>query len=183
MKFAKITTIIIGVLMIISGLVCLFSPGLTYLGLAYAIGIGMIMDAVGRIVTWWKYRKVGLFDGWMLVGAILSLVFGIILIGDAALQVSVGVFIAYMAAIWILIHGIIHIVRAVKIHRFHKDWDTVVIGKHWWVLLLFGIVTVLFGVLSVMNPAIIMTAVGTFIGLGIIAAGANMVTVALSLRV
>ena len=182
MKFAKITTLIIGILMIINGLYCLFSPGVTYLALAYAIGIGMILDAIGRISTWWKYRRSGLTDGWMLCGAILSLVFGIVLIGDAALQVTVDVFIAYMAAIWILLHGVIHIIRALKIHKFRKDWDAVIIGKHWWVLLLVGVVTCLFGVLSLLNPGIIMTAVGTFIGLGIVAAGANMVTVAVSIR-
>ena len=182
MKFAKFTTVIIGVLMIISGLYCLFSPGITYLTLAYAIGIGMILDAVGRISTWWKYRKSGVTDGWMLAGAGLSLVFGIILIGDAAMQITLDVFIAYMGAVWVLLHGVIHIVRALKIHKFRKEWDAVVIGKHWWILLLVGIVTCLFGVLSLMNPGIIMTAVGTFIGLGIVAAGANMIAVAASIR-
>ena len=183
MKFAKITTLIIGILIIVAGLVCLFSPGMTYLGLAYAIGVGMILDAVGRISTWWRYRKSGMSDGWILAGAILSLVFGIILIGDAAMQVYVDVFIAYMAAIWIVLHGVIQIVRAVKIHRFHKDWDTILVGRHWWILLLIGIVTCVFGVLSLMNPGIIMTAVGIFVGLGIIMVGANMVTAAISIRV
>jgi len=182
MKYFKTLGIVLGVLMIVGGLYCLFSPADTYLALAYVIGFSMIVDAVGRLVSWNRYRKAGMADGWMLADAILSLVFGLLLIGDAALQLSVDVFIAYAAAVWVLVHGVIHIIRAVRIHRFHKDWDTVLIGRNWWITLLFGILMALFGVLGLMNPGVIMTAIGIFIGLGIIASGAQMVSAAASIR-
>ena len=178
MKLVKVVSIIIGVLMIVSGLYCVFNPGLTYLGIGYAIGITMLLDGVGRIHAWWQYKREGQPDGWILAGGVISAIFGIILIMDAAAQLSVDVFIAYMAAIWILIHAILTIARAFRLRRIHKDYRTRIIGRNWGVKLCIGILLCIFAILSLMNPGVIMAAIGTFIGLGIIVAGANMITIA-----
>ena len=178
MKLVKVISIIVGVLMIVSGLYCVFNPGLTYLGIGYAIGIAMLLDAIGRIHAWWQYKREGQPDGWILAGGIISAIFGIVLIVDAAAQLSVDVFIAYMAAIWILIHAILTIARAFRARRIHKDFRTRVVGKGWGLRLCIGILMCIFAILSLMNPGVIMAAIGVFIGLGIITAGANMITVA-----
>ena len=176
MKIAKVLNVIFGILMIIGGLYCLFTPGLTYLTLGWVVGFSMVFDAVGRFVGWWQGRKDGAADGWMLVSAILSAVFGFFILNSAALQLGVDVFIAYYAAIWLVIHGIIAIVMAFKIRRLHKEWNTKKLGTHWYLPLCIGILICLFGVLSLLNPAIIATSIGIFIGLGIISTGANMIT-------
>ena len=178
MKLVKVVSIIVGVLMIISGLYCIFNPALTYLGIGYAIGIAMLLDAIGRIHAWWQYKREGVADGWILAGGIISAIFGIALIVDAAAQLYVDVFIAYMAAIWILIHAILTIARAFRARRIHKDYKTRVIGKSWGIRLCLGILLCIFAILSLMNPGVIMAAIGVFIGLGIITAGANMITIA-----
>lgn len=180
MKFVKVVSVILGVLMIIGGLYCLFNPALTYLGIGYVIGVVMLLDAITRIHAWWQYRKTGDADGWMLAGGIFSLVFGLILIVDAAAQLSVDVFIAYMVGIWILVRALITIIRAFRARRFHKDFDTNFVGKNWWIRALIGVLMCIFAILSLMNPAVIMTAIGTFIGLGIILAGCETVTIALT---
>ena len=180
MKLVKVVSIIIGVLMIVSGLYCVFNPGLTYLGIGYAIGIAMLLDAVGRIHAWWQYKREGQPDGWILAGGIISAIFGIVLIVDAAAQLSVDVFIAYMAAIWILVHAVIAIVTAFRARKFHKALNTQVVGRNWWISLIIGILMCVFAILSLMNPTVLMAAIGTFIGLGIVVAGANMITVALT---
>ena len=176
MKAARVFSVILGVLMIVGGLFCSFTPGLTYLTLGWLVGFSMIFDAIGRFVGWWRARKVGEADGWMLVGAILSAVFGFFVVNNAALQLGVNVFIAYYAAIWLLIRGIIVICIAWKIRRLHKEWDTKMLGTHWYLPLIIGILTTLFGILSLMNPVIIAAGIGVFIGLGIISSGANMIT-------
>lgn len=178
MKIFKIVGVIVGVLMIISGIYCLFAPELTYLGIGYVIGVSMLLDAIGRIYAWWQYRKAGAADGWMLAGAVLSAVFGFILIGNGAAQLSVDVFIAYMAAIWILAHAIIAIIRSFRARKLHKELNTRWIGRRWWMTLIFGIMLCIFAILSLMNPTIIMAAIGTFIGLGIIVTGADIITIA-----
>ena len=94
MKLVKVLSVILGILMIIGGLYCLFNPALTYLGIGYVIGVAMLLDAIARIHAWWQYRKNGDADGWMLAGGILSCIFGLVLIVDVAAQLSVDVFIA-----------------------------------------------------------------------------------------
>ena len=182
MKLVKILTVILGILIVIGGLYCVFYPGLTYLGLGYVIGVAMLLDAVGRFHAWWQFKKQGEADGWMLAGAILSAVFGLVLIGNNAAQLSVDVFIAYMIGIWILTHAVITIVRAFRARKFHKKLNTVYAGKHWWLGLLIGILMCIFAILSLMNPGIIMTAIGTFIGLGVVVAGANLISVGVNIE-
>jgi len=178
MKVLKVVSVIVGILMIAAGLYCVFNPAITYLSIGYIVGVSMLLDAVGRIYAWWQLKKEGNADGWMLAGAVISAVFGIILIGNGAAQLSMDVFIAYMAAIWILIHAIIAIIRAFRARKFHKALSTRFLGKHWWLGLIIGILMCVFAILSLMNPTVIMAAIGTFIGLGVIVAGANMITIA-----
>ena len=182
MKLVKVLSVILGVLMIVGGLYCLFNPALTYLGIGYVIGVVMLLDAIARIHAWWQYRKSGDADGWMLAGGILSCIFGLVLIVDAAAQLSVDVFIAYMVGIWILIRACITIIRAFRARKFHKTFETNFIGKNWWIRAIIGALMCVFAILSLMNPSMIMAAIGTFIGLGIIVAGCETITIALTPR-
>ena len=182
MKLVKVLTIILGILIVIGGLYCVFYPGLTYLSLGYFIGVVMLLDAVGRFHAWSQFKKAGEADGWMLAGAVLSAVFGLVLICNSAAQLSVDVFIAYMIGIWILAHAVITIVRALRARKFHKKLNTIYVGKHWWVGLLIGIAMCVFAVLSLMNPGVIMVAIGTFIGLGVVMSGANLISLGVNIN-
>lgn len=180
MKLVKILSVILGILMIIGGFYCLFNPGLTYLTIGYVTGVVMLLDAFNRIHAWWQYRKTGEADGWMLAGGIFSCVFGLILLVDSAAQLSVDVFIAYMVGIWILVRSCITIIRAFRARKMHKKFETYFLGKNWWIRLLIGVLMCIFAILCLMNPTIVMTAIGTFIGLGIILAGCETITIALT---
>ena len=180
MKLVKAVAVIMGILMIIGGIYCMVHPVSTYLGIGYVIGVAMLMDAISRIHAWWQYRKTGEADGWMLAGGILSALFGIILIVDVAATLSTDFFIAYMTGIWILVRACITIIRAFRARKFHKKFDTALLGKNWWIRLIIGCLMLLFAILSLMNPTTVMAALGTFIGLGIIVAGAETITIALT---
>ena len=177
-KVVKVLLIIFGVLMIIGGFSCLFRPVSTSLLLGYAVGLTMVFDAVGRFINWWDEKKNGVADGWMLTGAILSAVFGIFILNSALLQLSVDAFIVYYVAVWLVLHGIFSVIRACKLHRLHKNLDTKVVGKHWYIPLCLGILLIVFGILCMFKPIIVASTIGVFIGLGIISAGANMITLA-----
>ena len=176
--FAKVLSVIAGILMIIGGLYCLFNPGATYLSIGYVVGFSMIMDAVGAFAVWHQARKVGFADGWMLTSAILSAVLGFFVLNSAVLQLGIDAFIVYYIAAWLVIHGIVVIVGAWRIRRMHKDWNTKMLGTHWYAPLLIGILLCVFGVLSFLKPVLLASTIGVFIGLGIISAGANMITLA-----
>ncbi len=83
------------------------------------------------------------------------------------MQLYVDLFIAYMSALWVLIIGILRLIRSSRLHQIHKEFDTQIIAKNWWIVMISGILLVLLGVLSLMNPAVTMAAVGTMIGANI----------------
>ena len=177
-SFAKVLSVIMGIFMIIAGLYCLFTPGAAYLNIGYVVGLSMVFDAVGRFVNWHQAKKDGAADGWMLVGAILSAVFGFFVLNSTILQLGIDAFIVYYIAIWFVCHGLLVITRAWRIRRLHKNWDTKMLGTHWYIPLCIGILLCLFGVLSLFKPFLLASTIGVFIGLGIISAGANMITIA-----
>ncbi len=179
-NFYKIIAIIFGIIIIGAGIVCLVSPELTFLTIGWIAGLAMTADAIANIVTWSARRRAGEADGWTLAGAIVSLVFGIVLLTSDILQLSVDLFIAFMAALWILTLGILRLIKSSKLHQIHKQSDTEIVAKNWWVVMLTGILLVLLGVVSLMNPAITMFAVGTMIGITILIAGINLIATALA---
>ncbi len=172
--FTKVLYVILGILIIASGLYCLFMPGLTYLTIGYLVGLSMVIDSIGRFVNWGQLKNNGQGDPWILVSAILSLVMGIIVLCSAGLQLGIDVFLVYYIAVWLAIKGIVIIVRAFKIHH-----GTLVIeGASWGTYMLLGWLTLLFGVLCMFNPLLLASTIGMFMGLGIIVVGASMITLA-----
>ncbi len=71
MKASKVITIILGAVMIVTGVYCLLTPAITYLSLGYIVGFNMVLDAIGGIATWSDRKKKGAADGWTLAGASL----------------------------------------------------------------------------------------------------------------
>lgn len=178
MRTSRIVAFILGIVMIVSGVYCLFTPVMTYMTLGYIVGINMIIDAIGGIITWSDRKKAGRADGWTLGGAIASLVFGIVLLTSAAMQLVVDMTIVYIAAAWLVVIGVIRIIHACKVHKLRKALDAEVLGKRWWLMLLIGILLVVCGILSFINPTGLIIAIGINFGLNIIVAGANLIAVA-----
>ena len=178
MKFSKVITIILGVVMIVSGIYCLFTPAMTYLSLGYIVGFNMVLDAIGGISTWSDRKNKGKADGWTLAGAIASLLFGILLLGSAAKQLGVDMMIVYIAAAWLVVTGILRIIRAGRLRKIHKEFQTNLLGKHWWVIMLAGILLVVCGALSFANPAGLMVAIGINFGINLMVAGASLIATA-----
>ena len=178
MRTSRIITIILGVVMIVTGVYCLFTPAMTYLSIGYIVGFNMVLDAVGGIVTWSDRKNRGTADVWTLIGAISSLIFGVILLGSAAMQLIVDMMIVYIAAAWLIVIGVIRIIRAAKLRKMHKEFETRILGKRWWVIMLMGIALVACGVFSFANPSGLMIAIGINFGVNIIAAGACLIAAA-----
>ena len=177
MSLSRIVTFILGILMIMTGMFCLMNPAITYMTLGYIIGINMIVDAIGCIVIWNERKNQGESDGWMLAGAILSLLFGIALIGSNAMQIAVDMIIVYIAAIWLILIGIISVVLSNRLRTFQNAPGSEDIGKRWWLPLITGVLLIICGVLGFVNPAGLIVAIGIQMGLTIIILGVNLIAV------
>ena len=174
--FLKVLAVLFGISMIVTGFYCLFHPALTYLSVGFLVGLSMLFDAAGSFTIWGEKRQEGIKDTWSLVGGIFSVVFGCIILGSWGMQIGLDVFLVYYFAIWIVIRGIAVIVRSFKARRLHKNLDTVILGASWYVALILGILLVAYGVLSLYKPLVLAATIGVFMGIGIIFAGANIIT-------
>lgn len=180
MTARRVLTAILGVLTIIAGFFCLMWPGLTYTSLVWMIGIVMIVDGIANIISWSDRRDLGLADGWSLAGAIVSILFGIVLVVSNLMQVVMDVFVAYMVAAWLFIYGIIRIVMAFKLRSARKALGSGVdaVAPRWGWVLCMGILMVICGIIGFFNPMSMMLAVGVVAGIAIVIFGADLIMMA-----
>ena len=174
----KIVSVILGIMMMGSGIYCLATPGLTFLTIGWIIAFNMIADAIGDIFTWRERRDEGMANGWTLAAAIVSLIFGVVLLGSNVMRLSMDLFVAHMAATWLTVIGILRLIRSTHLYQFHKTSDKEGIARYWWVVLINGIALIILGILSMMNPSITALAIGTMMGMNVLFAGISLICTA-----
>ena len=173
--FTKILAFIFGAGIIVAGAYFLFKPELIAVTITQIIGIVLILDAIIKMVDWFSWKKDFDSDGFLLFSAILSLIFGVLLAANGAVQFITEMAVAYVIAIWILISGVVRVLRAFTLKDL-KGKAGQVLGKRWWVLLIFGIIMIALGLVLLCNPVITVTATGALISIAMIFVGANLLT-------
>ena len=179
MMTRKILYVILGLLMIIAGVYCFFTPVETLTVIPFVLGIVMIGDGIGRIFTWFDIRNFVRPSAWILVSAVVSLIFGIMLAFSPVLQMSVGVFVILLTSWWILALGIIRIVHAFHLLKIRGEYDRFgfgeMIGFNWWIALILGILLSIFGFAVILNPMLGLGVIGVLVGCSVITAGINLI--------
>lgn len=174
---SRILGIIVGVLIIILGVYCLFTPVITFGVVGWFIAIAMIADGISKLMLWNDFRKTGASDVWALISGVLSVALGIVLACSNLAQVALDVFVAYVVSLWVLVSGIARIARSFQMRKAHKALDTQILGSNWDVVLITGILLVVLGILCLFNPIIVMITLGWQIGFAMIVGGIGLIAV------
>lgn len=172
----KFLVILMGLLMVVGGVYCLFTPVTTFLTTGYIVGVIIFCDAIGNIVAWFNAKKYVEISGWYLANAIISLIFGIIIMLSIGMQFAVDMFIVYAVAVWVIMTGISRISMAIRMKQLMNKLPKIFNNKKWLGILLFGILMVLFGILCVFKPIVLSSVLGVLIAWFIIFAGASLIT-------
>ena len=163
MMTRKVESVILGVLLISAGVYCFFTPVETSTVIPFVLGIVMIGDGIERIATWFDIRDIVRQSAWVLVSAVVSLIFGLMLVLSPVLQMSVGVFVILLTGWWILALGIIRIVHAFHLLKLKKESDgfgfSEMRDSNWGIASIVGALLTIFGVIAILNP---------MLGLGVI---------------
>ena len=179
MTARKTLFVILGILMILAGITCFFTPIETSSVIPFIFGLAMVIDGIGRIIAWISIREYAPQSGWVLASSIISLVFGLMLTTSPMLQVSVGVFVVLMTGWWILALGIIRIVHAFHLLKIKRESPDFVfgemVGSNWWVALILGLLLGVLGVIVILNPLLGLGVIGVVVGCGMITAGINLI--------
>ena len=161
MMTRKVVSVILGVLMIIAGVYCFFTPVETSTVIPFVLGIVMIGDGIGRFVTWCDIRDIVRQSAWVLVSAVAA------------------VFVILLTGWWILALGIIRIVHAFHLLKIKRESDGFdfgeMIGSNWWIALILGILLAIFGIIVILNPMLGLGVIGVLVGCSVITAGVNLI--------
>ncbi|MBQ9020190.1 DUF308 domain-containing protein [Candidatus Saccharibacteria bacterium] len=171
----RILSFILGLCTIITGIYCLLTPDVALNLLAIIIGVVMIADAIIKIFSWISLRDTIEGDSILLFSAIISAILGIFLVADGFVQWMLESIIVYVSAAWVIVMGILRISRAFKLKNLTGNAATL-IGRYWWVLLIFGIALTILGIFMFLNPMTVAWAIGIIISIAVIFVGANLLT-------
>ena len=161
----KVLTIILGALLIIAGVICMFSPGETFL--ATGIIIGIMLFVYGIIGTIGVIAK--RISTLMLFATIPALIIGIIALVRPGSTFVIDAFMIYLFAAWFVVQGIMNIVVSVRSRYFTRGWG--------WGLAL-GIISTILGIYCFIHPELSALAIGILVGLFLIEAGIDLIVLA-----
>lgn len=176
MNWKKILVILLGIILVVGGIFCLFTPYVTFLSIGYVVGVLILCDAIANIVAWFDVSKYVNISGWYLFSAIISAIFGIAVIVSLKMQLAVDIVITYMVIAWIIILAISRIVLAVRIKKFNDLLPNAFKNSRWIGLIITGVLMIAFAIFCVIKPGIMPLLLGILISWTIIFNGVSLIT-------
>lgn len=152
--------IILGILMVMGGFSCIFTPLLTFMQTGYFVVILILAFGIIGIIRAIVEKRFGV----NFVFSILSVILGIVMLAfPGSLLLAEGVMLI-MTAIWFVLMGIVTVINAVTV--------TKKTGSKIWILqLIFGILALLVGIYSFFQPMLMALSLGTLVGIFFIETG------------
>lgn len=164
LKRLKTNVIISSALCIVIGIVLVVWPDLTMEIACLAIGAVLLIAGIMRLIAYFTARDGSVYSQ-------VNLIFGIVLIVVGALILwkwdKVLEIVPIIVGIVIVIHGISDLRQAYTL--FKNKYDK------WWVALILGLLTVVFGVLLILNPFAALDTVVILIGIFLIFDGISVI--------
>jgi len=163
------TFLIRGLLALAFGIMALIWPGITLMALVMLFGIYVIVEGVFSLVAAFSNRGAGAW--WvLLLEGIVSIAIGCIaFIWPGITAVGLMIFIA----LWAIFTGLLEIGAAVQLRREMQ-------GE--WILALIGFLSILIGIILIINPAAGVLAVVWLIGIYAIVFGGLLVFLGMKFR-
>ena len=158
-----IINIILGLMLVLCGFSCLFTPVMTFLGLGYWIIILFFVYGVAGIIRAIATKRFGT----TLVFGILSLIAGIIgLVHPGDVTLATDMFLLFVAGVWLVGQGVFSIALA-----FEKKKLT---GSFGWLGCIFGVLAIILGLYSFAHPVFAAMTYGMLISLYFIESGFSL---------
>ena len=159
-----VLSVLCGVLMIIAGFSCMFTPLATFLSTGYFLAIMMLVYGIVEIVRFFQ-KQAGVLE---LIVGILGVIVGLVCIFKPGSQLVFDTMLLYFIAAWIVIQGIVTLVLSIKTREERSGWIFGVI---------MGILAIIVGIYSFAHPALTAVTAGVLIGIYFIEAGINMIVI------
>jgi uncharacterized membrane protein HdeD (DUF308 family) len=159
-----------GLVAVMFGVLAFIWPGITLLSLVFLFGVYALVNGVLSLVTAFKAPKGTANKGTLIVLGFLSIVAGLLtffLPGITALGLVI------LIAAWAIASGVTEIIAAIKLRK---------VITNEWLLALAGVLSIAFGILLVLQPAIGALALIWWIGAWAIVMGVLLMILAFKIR-
>lgn len=171
-----VVMIILGILMILSGISCVVTPVATFSALGWLTGIAILAVGFASILQYAAgHEKRSI---WELLGGICGVLFGGFLILNNFAQLATNIVLAYAASFWLLVHGICGIAEALKLRKLNQAAPDDERSAAWLLVMLLGILTIFMGITCVTQPILSMISVGWLMGASILTSGVKTLVLA-----
>ncbi len=157
-----------GILALIFGLLALFQPASTMLVVVWVFGIFMLVDGIIAVISAFTSNAKSEHWWFIIIGGILGIILGILTLYN---PLAMGIAWVYLIAIWAIGTGIFMLITGI---RLRKEIE----GEVW--MIIGGILSVIFGLLVLFNPASGAIAIGIIVGIYAVVFG--IMFIALSIR-
>ncbi len=162
-----VLSIIMGILMIIGGFSCMFTPLATFLQTGIYIGVMMFVYGVIGIARGIR-REAQTLE---VVFAVLALIVGLISIFRPGSTLIFDGIILNLIAVWYVAQGISSIVLAFQTREQFSGWVLILIT---------GILSLVLGIYSFAHPMVTALTAGILIGMYFVETGINMIALAVA---
>lgn len=160
----NILVIILGILLILCGGSCIFTPLLTFMRTGYLLTALLIIYGIAGIVKAISSKE---YDT-NFAFSIISVIVGIIIVCMPGLTLVTDGILLYIMAGWFILQGIVSLTVSIKFKGAAG-------GKKWIVGLILGIIGILLGLYTIIHPLLLAFTMGILIGVYFIESGINMI--------
>lgn len=166
----RILTIVSGIMLILTGLWCFANQGVTFAGLAFVLGLVMLLNGIIGVVAFIKMKDRLERMEWALSEAILAIILGCVVLSN---QLVTDLIIIMFFGMWMLFSGCNQIVGALVLKR-QDD-----ISWNWTIGL--GIISALAGIYSFYNSSFAGLTLGILVGIFFLIQGCNVLAFGIAL--
>lgn len=181
----KVLGVILGVILFIGGVQLAATPFETTVAVSSIVpiflGASLTVTGIFKFIEWIQVKKLGGKDGLLFWEAVLAFIFGVFLLISWSFRTKFSIAFNLLIPIWaaamILSSGVIRIIRAIQLKKFNETINTMIGGikLSWGWELAFGILLIILGIMSCVNPFTTLIAVGILIGVNISVFGLTLV--------
>lgn len=157
-----VVSIILGVLLVICGFSCMFTPLATFLSTGVFLCVLLLVYGIIGVVRFFQ-KESGVLE---LIVSILAIIVGVICVVNPVETLNVSSLVLWLIAAWLVIEGLVSIIVSVSERDVRKGWG-------WGVFA--GILGILVGIYSFAHPVLEAVAAGMLIGFYFVQAGFDMI--------
>lgn len=160
----KVLSYIMGGILIIGGIICLFDPADTFLSTGYIMAIMFLVFGIIGIVNVILKRTPAI----SLLASIPATIIGIIAIVRPGTTLVFDAFMIYLFAAWYVLQGITTMIMAIQMKGRVRGWGFP---------LAIGIISIVLGIYTFVYPSIAVIAIGIMIGIFLIETGIDLIAI------